>query len=172
MHYDFCILQVSKHFIWSGFYKKEDIILKTQFCFVFAETPPCLSAKLTARLGSRPSCRPDGTYAPVQCHQITNYCWCVTPQGRNVPNTAVRHRKPRCGKTGPRTSIRSGQKRRSSPSRKNRRHHATCDREDKNKFNDNLIENFKIEYRRTNISTNGKFAKFKNKKNLSIVNKS
>ncbi|GLH12826.1 uncharacterized protein GBIM_17501 [Gryllus bimaculatus] len=29
-----------------------------------------------------PRCLDDGSYAPVQCHNETGYCWCVTPQGR------------------------------------------------------------------------------------------
>ncbi|XP_012543460.1 SPARC-related modular calcium-binding protein 2 isoform X1 [Monomorium pharaonis] len=123
------------------------------------ETPACFSARLTARLGVRPVCRRDGTYAPVQCHAETEYCWCVTPQGRPLPDTTVRYKKPRCSKAGSRSaaSTRSGQRRR-SPTRKQRRqyvsnrHRNTCDRTEKSKFNGNLIENFKIEYRRTNIS--------------------
>ncbi|KAG7211467.1 hypothetical protein KM043_010747 [Ampulex compressa] len=125
------------------------------------ETPACLSARLTARSGARPVCRPDGTYAPVQCHAETGYCWCVTPQGRPLPDTSVRHQRPRCLRPGPRSaaSTRSGQRRR-SPNWKQRRqysnrHRNTCDRAEKSKFNGNLIENFKIEYRRTNISADG-----------------
>ncbi|XP_043257041.1 SPARC-related modular calcium-binding protein 2 isoform X1 [Colletes gigas] len=125
------------------------------------ETPACFSARLTARTGARPVCRSDGTYAPVQCHEETGYCWCVTPQGRPLPDTSVRHQRPRCLKPGPRSaaSTRSGQRRR-SPNWKQRRqysskHRNTCDRAEKSKFNGNLIENFKIEYRRTNISTDG-----------------
>lgn len=123
------------------------------------ETPACFSARLTARHGVRPACRDDGTYAPVQCHAETEYCWCVTPQGRPLPDTTVRYKKPRCLRAGSRSaaSTRSGQRRR-SPTRKQRRqyvsnrHRNTCDRTEKSKFNGNLIENFKIEYRRTNIS--------------------
>ncbi|XP_011144336.1 SPARC-related modular calcium-binding protein 2 isoform X1 [Harpegnathos saltator] len=126
------------------------------------ETPACFSAKLTARPGAEPTCRPDGTYAPVQCHTETGYCWCVTPQGRPLPDTSVRHDRPRCLRPGSRSaaSIRSGQRRR-SPNWKQRRqydsnrHRNTCDRNEKSKFNANLIENFKIEYRRTNISADG-----------------
>lgn len=135
--------------------------------FFVSETPPCFSARLTARPGARPVCRPDGTYAPVQCHAETGYCWCVTPQGRPLPDTSVKHQRPRCTRSGPAgpspgggASIRSGQRRRASPNWKQRRqytnrHRNTCDRAEKSKFNTNLIENFKIEYRRTNISAEG-----------------
>ncbi|XP_011860209.1 PREDICTED: SPARC-related modular calcium-binding protein 1 [Vollenhovia emeryi] len=123
------------------------------------ETPACFSARLTARLGIRPKCLPDGTYASIQCHAETDYCWCVTPQGWPLPNTTVKYDKPKCLRAGSRSaaSTRSGQKRR-SPAKKQRRqyvsnrHRNTCDRTEKSKFNGNLIENFRIEYRRTNIS--------------------
>ncbi|KAL6256579.1 hypothetical protein P5V15_012689 [Pogonomyrmex californicus] len=124
------------------------------------ETPACLSARLIARPGVRPACQNDGTYMPVQCHAETGYCWCVTPQGRPLPDTTVRYKKPRCLRSGSRSaaSIRSGQRRRSPQPWKHRqyvgsnRQRNTCDRTEKSKFNVNLIENFKIEYRRTNIS--------------------
>ncbi|XP_066596959.1 SPARC-related modular calcium-binding protein 2 isoform X2 [Prorops nasuta] len=140
------------------------------------ETPACLSARLTARPGARPVCRPDGTYAPVQCHTETGYCWCVTPQGRPLPDTSVKHQRPKCTKPGSKlasvaSTRSSSQRRRSSPNWKQRRHHQysrqeyaaggtrhrsnSCDRSEKSKFNSNLIENFKIEYRRTNISVDG-----------------
>ncbi|XP_008216799.1 SPARC-related modular calcium-binding protein 1 isoform X1 [Nasonia vitripennis] len=142
-----------------------------------SETPPCLSARVTARPGARIVCRPDGTYAPVQCHPQTSYCWCVTPQGRPIPNSTVREGRPRCARagaaaaaavagngsgagTGPGETTRSranGQRSRSSQNWKQRRqysnrHRNTCDRVDKARFNGNLIENFKIEYRRINGS--------------------
>ncbi|XP_020290020.1 SPARC-related modular calcium-binding protein 1 isoform X3 [Pseudomyrmex gracilis] len=120
-----------------------------------AETPPCFSARLTARPGARPLCRRDGTYAPVQCHGETGYCWCVTPQGRALPDTSVRHKRPRCSKSSLRSaSTRSGGERRRSHRQYNsNRHRNTCDRTEKSKFNGNLIENFKIEFRRTNMSS-------------------
>lgn len=131
----------------------------------YPETPACLSAKLIARSSITPSCLPDGTYAPVQCHNATNYCWCVTPQGRPLPDTTIKYKRPRClreGHSKSAVSTRSGQRRR-SPRKQRRqyvsnRHRNTCDRTEKSKFNANLIENFKIEYRRTNISADGKTA--------------
>lgn len=134
------------------------------FFNLYSETSACFSARVTARPGSRPVCRPDGTYAPIQCHTETGYCWCVTPQGRPLANSSVRDQKPRCIKSGSRAaaSTRSGQKRRSSYRKQRRqhisnRHRNNCDRNEKSKFNENLIENFKIEYRRTNISADGKW---------------
>lgn len=129
---------------------------------LYSETPACFSARLTTRLGARLICQHDGTYAPIQCHVETGYCWCVTPQGRPLPDTSVRHQKPRCLRLDSKSSAstRSGQTRH-SPRKQRRqyssnRHRNTCDRTEKSKFNENLIENFKIEYRRTNISVDGK----------------
>ncbi|XP_043494790.1 SPARC-related modular calcium-binding protein 2 isoform X1 [Polistes fuscatus] len=125
------------------------------------EMPPCFSARLSSRPGSRPVCRPDGTYAPVQCHMETGFCWCVTLQGRPLPDTSVRHQRPRCEKPAPRSAVatKSGQKRRSSNWKEHGQYgnkkRNTCDRLEKTKFNNNLIENFRIEYKRTNISANG-----------------
>nr|XP_050852577.1 SPARC-related modular calcium-binding protein 2 isoform X1 [Vespula vulgaris]XP_050852578.1 SPARC-related modular calcium-binding protein 2 isoform X1 [Vespula vulgaris] len=125
------------------------------------EMPPCFSARLSSRVGSRPVCRPDGTYAPVQCHMETGFCWCVTLQGRPLPDTSVRHQRPRCEKLASRSAVatRSGQRRRSSNWKERRqyssRHRNTCDRLEKSKFNNNLIENFRIEYKRANISVTG-----------------
>ena len=42
-----------------------------------------------------PTCREDGFYAPVQCHGSTGFCWCVTKDGKKIPNTDVRGR-PNC----------------------------------------------------------------------------
>ncbi|XP_048515303.1 SPARC-related modular calcium-binding protein 2 isoform X2 [Athalia rosae] len=128
------------------------------------ETQPCFTARLSARPGARPMCRSDGTYAQVQCHVETGYCWCVTGQGRPIPDTSVRHQRPRCPRivpgVGGSASTRSAQRRRSPAASKNHkqfnnRHRNTCDRAEKTKFNNNLIDNFKIEYRRTNISADG-----------------
>lgn len=124
--------------------------------------PECHAARAEARSpGARPICRNDGSYAPVQCHTKTGYCWCVTPQGRPLRDTSVKNRKPRCPTFTNNyiASTRSVQSRR-PPTRKNRkqyggRHRNSCDRSEKSKFNSNLIENFKIEYRRINITIEG-----------------
>lgn len=123
------------------------------------ETQPCFTGRLSVRPGARPECRSDGTYAPVQCHVETGYCWCVTPQGRPIPDTSTKHDRPRCPRSGS-ASTRSAQRRRSPAASRtqrqfNGRHRNTCDRNEKLKFNNNLIDNFKIEYRRTNISIDG-----------------
>lgn len=121
-----------------------------------------------ARAGDRPDCHPDGTYAPVQCHEETGYCWCVTAQGRPLPDTSVKNERPLCSKFLPATvtslvytriATKKGEKRQLTSWKQKRqyasRHRNTCDRVEKTKFNSNLIDNFKIEYRRTNLSTNG-----------------
>ncbi|XP_067012593.2 SPARC-related modular calcium-binding protein 2 isoform X3 [Anabrus simplex] len=70
-----------------------------------------------------PTCLEDGSYAPVQCHTETGYCWCVTPMGKPIPNTSVRHDRPNCGRRA-------------------------CGRNERSSFINNLIHNFKAEYNR------------------------
>lgn len=47
-----------------------------------------------------PECSADGSYAPIQCHKSLGYCWCVTPNGRNIQGTTVLNKKPDCPKRG------------------------------------------------------------------------
>jgi hypothetical protein len=47
-----------------------------------------------------PTCLQDGTFAPVQCHAETGYCWCVTPAGKPIPNSSVRNARPNCSRRG------------------------------------------------------------------------
>ncbi|XP_047116363.1 SPARC-related modular calcium-binding protein 2 isoform X3 [Schistocerca piceifrons] len=84
-----------------------------------------------------PRCEPDGTYARVQCHDATGYCWCVTPAGRLLPGTTQpKERPPRCdGGHGKRAT-------RTPPPKKG------CAHNDRSKFSHNLIKNFRIEYNR------------------------
>uniref|UniRef100_H3CGF0 SPARC related modular calcium binding 1 n=1 Tax=Tetraodon nigroviridis TaxID=99883 RepID=H3CGF0_TETNG len=43
-----------------------------------------------------PECNEDGTFAQVQCHTLTGYCWCVTSDGKPVSGSSVRNRTPVC----------------------------------------------------------------------------
>ncbi|EFX84690.1 hypothetical protein DAPPUDRAFT_194402 [Daphnia pulex] len=43
-----------------------------------------------------PECNEDGRFAEIQCHQGTGYCWCVTPDGKPIPGSSIRHNKPNC----------------------------------------------------------------------------
>lgn len=40
-----------------------------------------------------PTCEPDGSFAPVQCHENTGFCWCVDTNGQPVSNTTVRRKR-------------------------------------------------------------------------------
>ncbi|XP_026085316.1 SPARC-related modular calcium-binding protein 1-like isoform X7 [Carassius auratus] len=56
-----------------------------------------------------PECNDDGTFAQVQCHTLTGYCWCVTTDGKPVSGTSVQNKTPVCSgsvtdKTGPPSS--------------------------------------------------------------------
>lgn len=39
----------------------------------------------------------------VQCHTLTGYCWCVTPDGKPVSGSSVHNRTPVCSGTAYRT---------------------------------------------------------------------
>ncbi|XP_030574351.1 SPARC-related modular calcium-binding protein 1 isoform X4 [Archocentrus centrarchus] len=43
-----------------------------------------------------PECNEDGTFAQVQCHTFTGYCWCVTSDGKPVSGSSVHNRTPVC----------------------------------------------------------------------------
>ncbi|XP_059841071.1 SPARC-related modular calcium-binding protein 1-like isoform X1 [Hypanus sabinus] len=43
-----------------------------------------------------PECNEDGTFAQVQCHKLTGYCWCVTPEGKPVSGSSVHNQTPTC----------------------------------------------------------------------------
>ncbi|XP_077394603.1 SPARC-related modular calcium-binding protein 1 isoform X3 [Festucalex cinctus] len=43
-----------------------------------------------------PECNEDGSFAQVQCHTLTGYCWCVTTDGKPVSGSSVHNRTPVC----------------------------------------------------------------------------
>ncbi|XP_052001377.1 SPARC-related modular calcium-binding protein 1-like isoform X2 [Xyrauchen texanus] len=43
-----------------------------------------------------PECNDDGTFAQVQCHTLTGYCWCVTIDGKPVSGSSVQNKTPVC----------------------------------------------------------------------------
>ncbi|XP_059810861.1 SPARC-related modular calcium-binding protein 1 isoform X3 [Hemitrygon akajei] len=43
-----------------------------------------------------PECNEDGSFAQVQCHTFTGYCWCVTPDGKPVSGSSVKNQTPVC----------------------------------------------------------------------------
>nr|CAD7263572.1 unnamed protein product [Timema shepardi] len=94
-----------------------------------------------------PTCLEDGTYAPVQCHAETGFCWCVTQAGKPLPNTSVKFALPNCARRG-----KSSPRRRSSPrghrQKKGKGKSKKCERINKAQFNTNLIKMFKTEYNR------------------------
>ncbi|XP_022832943.1 SPARC-related modular calcium-binding protein 2 isoform X4 [Spodoptera litura] len=91
-----------------------------------------------------PRCRADGSYAAVQCASAgaaPGGCWCVTPDGKPLPDTSVRNGRPDCTRTG-----KSHTRRRSSV--RGQRNKRTCTRTDRAQFNGNLIKIFSGEFER------------------------
>jgi len=43
-----------------------------------------------------PRCKANGEFKATQCHKRTKYCWCVDGDGKQIPETRVRYRKPNC----------------------------------------------------------------------------
>ncbi|XP_069692254.1 SPARC-related modular calcium-binding protein 1 isoform X6 [Periplaneta americana] len=109
------------------------------------ESQPCLAQVQAERVRQPPlfvpTCLEDGTFAPVQCHADTGYCWCVTPAGKPVPNSSLRNARPNCSARG-----KSNTRRRSST--RGRKQKKDCGREDRSMFNKNLIKIFSTEYNR------------------------
>ncbi|XP_032527939.2 SPARC-related modular calcium-binding protein 1 [Danaus plexippus] len=97
-----------------------------------------------------PRCRADGTYAAVQCAAAgaAAGCWCVTADGKPLPDTAVRNGRPDCTRTG-----KSQTKRRSSV--RGQRNKKSCTRVDRAQFNGNLIKIFSGEYDRARADDGG-----------------
>ncbi|XP_045458416.1 SPARC-related modular calcium-binding protein 1 [Melitaea cinxia] len=129
-----------------------------------AHRGPCLEGQsscltvlryaLNAQGGRRatfvPRCRADGTYAAVQCAAAgaAAGCWCVTPDGKPLPDTSVRNGRPDCTRTG-----KSQTKRRSSV--RGQRNKRSCSRIDRAQFNSNLIKIFSGEYDRARSDKGG-----------------
>ncbi|XP_011840731.1 PREDICTED: HLA class II histocompatibility antigen gamma chain isoform X4 [Mandrillus leucophaeus] len=54
----------------------------------------------------RPKCDENGNYLPLQCYGSTGYCWCVFPNGTEVPNTRSRGHQNCSGKQSHCASVR------------------------------------------------------------------
>nr|CAD7570012.1 unnamed protein product [Timema californicum] len=135
-----------------------EVVSESGSCSIpLSEVQPCWmdlrlrrDSSSAAEGGSRdlrfvPTCLEDGTYAPVQCHAETGFCWCVTQAGKPLPNTSVKFALPNCARRG-----KSSPRRRSSPrghrQKKGKGKSKKCERINKAQFNTNLIKMFKTEY--------------------------
>lgn len=115
-----------------------------------AEDTPCRSERAHAQMMSRrpaqavfnPECKEDGSFADVQCHTPTGYCWCVNEAGKPIPGSSVRNKRPNCNQQG-----KPNTRRRSSRGRKERKGES-CGQSDRTTFNENLLKIFLSEYNR------------------------
>lgn len=83
-----------------------------------------------------PRCLKNGDYSPIQCHNGTGYCWCVTRKGKIIPNSAKPYQQPNCYK-------KFKMRRRASIRKHNK---DVCGQKDKQKFGQNLLNLFRAEY--------------------------
>ncbi|XP_019644619.1 PREDICTED: thyroglobulin-like [Branchiostoma belcheri] len=44
----------------------------------------------------KPTCTPEGFYAPVQCDGLTGECWCSLPDGTEIKGTRTQQGEPTC----------------------------------------------------------------------------
>uniref|UniRef100_A0A1A9W9X7 Thyroglobulin type-1 domain-containing protein n=1 Tax=Glossina brevipalpis TaxID=37001 RepID=A0A1A9W9X7_9MUSC len=88
-----------------------------------------------------PRCKPDGTYASIQCLADTG-CWCSDREGKPVENTSVRTGKPKCHDYS-KANIRRSPSRNAGDGRSMRR---ICNQTDRALFNTNLLNIFQSEY--------------------------
>ncbi|XP_055925827.1 SPARC-related modular calcium-binding protein 1-like isoform X3 [Argiope bruennichi] len=75
-----------------------------------------------------PECKEDGSYAEVQCHVSTGYCWCVDEAGKPIRGSSIQNARPNCAQKG-------------------------CGTSDRAAFNSNLIDIFQSEYDRVPHTT-------------------
>ncbi|XP_071161660.1 SPARC-related modular calcium-binding protein 1-like isoform X5 [Mytilus edulis] len=93
-----------------------------------------------------PECKKDGSYVDVQCHAATNYCWCVTKEGRPISGTSLQGKKPSCkGKSRTKKSFRNKDR--------TRKKKKACRKSDRAEFNKNLMQTFIKEYERAKSLT-------------------
>ena len=46
-----------------------------------------------------PTCKEDGSFDEIQCHDSTGECWCVDNDGNELPDTKVAFGTPDCTKS-------------------------------------------------------------------------
>ncbi|VIO98996.1 Thyroglobulin type-1 repeat family protein [Brugia malayi] len=104
----------------------------------------------------------DGSYATIQCHKSTGYCWCVTRIGRPLPSTSKRYGIPNCHILQ-KTKIGRRSHRKSNGDSVSLN---VCTTVDRSTFNANLLNIFKKEYERSEQflhHTNGAMQSFDKK---------
>ena len=83
-------------------------LLNTFFILFYEDEFRCLEERKQALKTSNesgipifvPVCKENGQYVDIQCHQGTGYCWCVNLDGKPVPRSSTKYKKPNCRKTG------------------------------------------------------------------------
>lgn len=90
-----------------------------------------------------PSCKSDGTFAEIQCHKASGYCWCVSNEGKPFPGTSTKNSKPNCRGSLSASKVVSRQRRKGK-----RKRRVGCSSLERTRFNTNIVRVFKEEYMR------------------------
>ncbi|TRY78327.1 hypothetical protein TCAL_15354, partial [Tigriopus californicus] len=104
-----------------------------------------------------PVCHEDGSYAEVQCHYSTGYCWCVNEDGKPIPRTSTRYDRPNCKKEKRKRNRRGKGKKRKNRRKKTRRtsngetdlnssSKRQCAQNDRKEFNQNILNSLTEEF--------------------------
>ncbi|XP_063991212.1 SPARC-related modular calcium-binding protein 1-like [Diachasmimorpha longicaudata] len=122
------------------------------------EDYPCFSARENVTGALQPTCNADGTFAQIQCHHPSRYCWCVTPAGVRLPDTLTQDQTPLCplrqldpfsaeSQTSPMSMLTRNERLILDLTPKwNHRDH--CTKKSHLRFSQNLMKIFEIEYNR------------------------
>ncbi|XP_045178464.2 SPARC-related modular calcium-binding protein 1-like isoform X3 [Mercenaria mercenaria] len=100
-----------------------------------------------------PECNSDGTYADVQCHSASGFCWCVESDGKPFPRTSTKDGRPNCKSPGKKIDKHTkGNPRPRPPERTRERKNKKskrCSSQERSRFNSNLVRVFTEEYNRS-----------------------
>ncbi|XP_060563303.1 SPARC-related modular calcium-binding protein 1-like isoform X13 [Ruditapes philippinarum] len=141
---------------WKGKCADEDVPMTK--CFQEREEAMTSVSKGDVKNVFIPECNADGTYAEVQCHSASGFCWCVESDGKPFPRTSTKDDRPNCKdkqKRNPRPPKppklpdNGGKPGRKKPPKPEKNKSKRCSSHERKKFNSNLVRVFTEEYNRS-----------------------
>ena len=93
---------------WGYLYRSplDPIVCNTAVCCEDAVADLTRCEQLRAAMSNyegayQPQCDENGEFAPMQCNDATGECWCVRPNGQDIPGTITREpHRPVCSREG------------------------------------------------------------------------